>query len=73
VVRTTAALVPIFRVAAQIMTTVSTAAVAVSLIAHWGISSGDTWSRVACHMSRFRYSEKMRLTAAFAPAVQLNV
>jgi hypothetical protein len=44
VVNTTEALVPKFRVAAQMMVTLSTAATAVSLMAHWGMSSGATSS-----------------------------
>lgn len=48
--------------------TTRTAATAVSLIAHWGISSGDTSARVLCQKSRLRYSAKIRLITALLPA-----
>ena len=69
VVNTTAARVPRVGVATQIMETTRTAATAVSFIAHWGISSGDTSARVLCQNSRLRYSAKIRLITALPPAV----
>lgn len=66
-VNKTEALAPIFRVATHMTATRSTAITAVSLIDHWGTLSADTWSRVMCHMSRLRYSAKIRLIAALLP------
>lgn len=66
-VNTKVARAPRFRVAAQRNVTRSMAATAVSLVAHWGMSSGDTSSRVVCHRSLFKYSAKMRLITAFPP------
>ena len=67
VVKTTAAREPSLRETTQIIVTTTTAPAAVSLIAHWGMSSGDTWSREWLQKRRFIYSAKMRLITAFPP------
>jgi hypothetical protein len=67
VVNTTATRVPNFLVATQNNVTNTTAATAVILMAHWGISSGETSARAVCQKIRLRYSEKMRLMTAFPP------
>ena len=67
-VNKTEALAPIFFVAEHVRATKSTAMIAVSLIDHCGTLSGDTSSRVICHISRLRYSAKIRLMAALPPA-----
>lgn len=64
VVNTTAAREPSLRPAMQMIVTSTTAPIAVSLMAHWGISSGDT---SALQKMRFRYSAKMRVIIAFEP------
>lgn len=68
VVNTTAAREPKVGVATQMIETTTTAATAVSLIAHWGMSSGDTSARVVCQKRRFMYSAKIRLITALPPA-----
>ena len=67
-VNTTATRVPNFRAATQSTLTISTAATAVSLMAHWGISSGDDSPVVEFQNIRFRYSAKIRLITALPPA-----
>ena len=66
-VKTTATCVPNFRAATHIIVTTTTAPTAISLIAHCGMSSGDTSARVLCHIILLRYSENMRLMTALAP------
>ena len=51
----------------------TTAAVAVSLIAHCGIPSGDTSARVMCQKSLFRYSPKMSAITALPTSAMLSV
>lgn len=50
--------------------TTTTAATAVSFVAHSGMASGDTSARVLCQKSRLRYSANIRLMTALPPATR---
>lgn len=71
-VKATAAREPSLRVATQIMVTATTAPTAVSLIAHCGMSSGETSARLECQRMRLMYSAKIRLITALEPVALLQ-
>lgn len=73
VVKTTATRVPNFFAATHRIVTTATAPTAVTLIAHCGISSGDTSWRVLCQNIRFKYSAKIKLMTAFPPDEEMLV